>query len=208
MRKDAAVAPPEVAGGENEDMRTLGVAAAGKADMFGENKMEIAQWEAHTKGLGSKLLKAMGYMVGQPLGCAQSRAHTCHHTSTPADRADRGHGPGSSMDNPERSRLCLAEPIQIRVLPPGRSLDFISVRPRSERTPRLPQGHRSSILPRQTAGVSVADRCQRSRQHQVAAWGLSAAERCATTAVSAGEEEEEGQNASQVQRRPDGRRHV
>ena len=61
-------------------------------------KKDIAQWEKHTRGIGSKLLASMGYKVGQPLG---AKLYGADGTSQRAE--------------------ALREPIEIRVLPKVRA---------------------------------------------------------------------------------------
>jgi hypothetical protein len=74
---------------------------------FGEG---IAEWEEHTRGIGSKLLASMGYRRGGQLGA-------------------KIYGEDGKSQRAE----ALRKPIEIRVLPPGRSLDFISEQPKKHK---------------------------------------------------------------------------
>ena len=64
-----------------------------------------AQWEQHTRGIGSRLLAKMGHVPGQALGA----------------------------DNGRKAGFALAKPIEIRVLPARRALDYISEQPKKKK---------------------------------------------------------------------------
>jgi hypothetical protein len=112
---------------------------------------EEGAWEQHTRGIGSRLMSKMGHVPGQPLGASAragasttkrifliltvlqlaqctldivSHLHRCENFVHWLSLARTAGGESST------SRFNLTKPIEIRVLPPGRSLDFISEKPK------------------------------------------------------------------------------